>query len=148
MGFFGAFRRSELVAIHWEQVEFVPEGMEILISRSKTDQAGEGRICAIPYGDALLCPVRALKTWQERSNCQTGPVFRSLGKYEQINKNAIKTNQLNLIIKSLAKHCHLPNAELYSSHSLRRGFATEASKQGAPFGLSCVKAVGDMKGLC
>jgi integrase len=54
IGFFGAFRRSELVAICWEHIQFVPEGIEVLITRSKTDQDGEGQICAIPYGDKAV----------------------------------------------------------------------------------------------
>ena len=57
IGFFGAFRRSELVAIKWDNIRFLPEGIEILIPRSKTDQEGEGQICAIPYGNEQLCPI-------------------------------------------------------------------------------------------
>lgn len=132
IGFFGAFRRSELVALTWEAIHFVPEGIEILISRSKTDQAGEGQVCAIPYGDGTLCPVRALITWRDRS-CQSGFIFRQI-QGGQINPDSIKAPQMNILIKSIAKACQLPDAELYSSHSLRRGFATEASKQGVPFG--------------
>ena len=49
IGFLGAFRRSELVTICWEHIQFVPEGIEILIPRSKTDQSGEGQVCAIPW---------------------------------------------------------------------------------------------------
>jgi integrase len=48
MGFFGSFRRSELVGIQMDHITFVPEGMEILIPRSKTDPIGEGQLCAIP----------------------------------------------------------------------------------------------------
>lgn len=51
VGFFGAFRRSELVNIQREHITFLPEGMDILIPRSKTDPTGEGQSCAIPYGD-------------------------------------------------------------------------------------------------
>ncbi|MBS0357724.1 MAG: hypothetical protein JSS53_00420 [Proteobacteria bacterium] len=59
--FFGAFRRRELVSIRYEDLFFVLEGIEILIPRSKTDQAGEAQICAIPYGFGKLCPVNAIK---------------------------------------------------------------------------------------
>lgn len=31
VGFFGAFRRSELVGMQWEHVQFLPQGIEILI---------------------------------------------------------------------------------------------------------------------
>jgi integrase len=134
IGFLGAFRRSELVAICWEHIHFVPEGIEILIPRSKTDQSGEGQVCAIPFGDNVLCPMTALTTWREQSGYSSGFVFRQMTKSQQIKAEAIKPNQVNIIIQSLAKACRLPDAENYSSHSMRRGFATEASKKGASFG--------------
>jgi integrase len=134
VGFFGAFRRSELVFIRWEHIHFVPEGVEILIPRSKTDQDGEGQICAIPYGDKKLCPITALVAWRDQSSSQSGFVFLSIGNNEHLKEEAIRPNQINVIIKSVAKACQLPEVKLYSSHSMRRGFATEASKKGAPFG--------------
>jgi integrase len=122
------------VAIAWEHIHFVPEGIEILIPRSKTDQSGEGQICAIPYGDNTLCPVSVLIAWREQSGYSSGFVFRQMAKGSQINQEALKPNQVSLIIKSIAKASRLPDAEQYSSHSMRRGFATEASKKGASFG--------------
>ena len=49
-------------------------------------------------------------------------------------RRPIKPNQANIIIQSIAKACRLPDADQFSSHSMRRGFATEASKKGASFG--------------
>lgn len=132
IGFFGAFRRSELVALSWEHINFVPQGIEILIPRSKTDQEGEGQACAIPFGDAKLCPVTALMAWRDNST-QTGFVFRRANG-GNLSSESIRPNQINIMIKSLAKSCQLPDVKLFSSHSMRRGFATEASKKGAPFG--------------
>jgi integrase len=43
VGFAGAFRRSELVALDVEDLEEAPEGLLITIRRSKTDQEGIGR---------------------------------------------------------------------------------------------------------
>jgi site-specific recombinase XerD len=131
VGFFGAFRRSELTAIHLEHVRYVPEGAEILIPRSKTDQGGEGFTCAIPYGDEILCPVTALKTWCEKACITKGPIFRRITKGGNISHVAIDAHHINIIIKNIAHSCNLPNPEKYSSHSLRRGFATTASQQGA-----------------
>ena len=48
IGFSGGFRRSELVNIDYDDLEFVNEGVKIFIKRSKTDQSGEGMIKAIP----------------------------------------------------------------------------------------------------
>jgi len=133
LGFFGAFRRSELVNIHWEQIDFVPEGIEILIPRSKTDQAGEGQVCAIPTGHEQLCPVGALKAWQAVLDVNEGPVFRAIDRRGVIHDKALSPGSVNQIVKQLAQAIGLANARDYSSHSLRRGFATAASRQGAPF---------------
>jgi integrase len=135
VGFFGAFRRSELVSIKWSEITFVPEGMEVLVPRSKTDQSGEGQVCAIPASvNPLLCPVAALMQWQERSGNDIDYVFRQITAGERMLNAAIKPHQVNVIIKLIAMGCCLPDAESYSSHSMRRGFATEASRRGAPFG--------------
>ena len=133
IGFFGAFRRSELVSLTWENIHFVPEGVEILIPHSKTDQGNEGQVCAIPYGNDTLCPVSALLEWKNRSQAQSTYVFCRVNR-DSIGISSLNANQVNEIIKSLAAACELPNAESYSSHSLRRGFATEASRKGASFG--------------
>lgn len=133
IGFFGAFRRSELVNITWGSIRFVKEGIEILISRSKTDQAGEGQVCAIPYGDDILCPVSALIAWRDRSNCQADHhVFRHI-KFDEVSNKRIQPRQVNMLIKRIAEDCHIHDAKSYSSHSFRRGFATEASKKNVPF---------------
>jgi site-specific recombinase XerD len=50
LGFAGAFRRSELVAIKFEQLTFSREGLIIFLPSSKSDQLGEGEYLAIPYG--------------------------------------------------------------------------------------------------
>ncbi|MFM8454897.1 MAG: site-specific integrase [Gammaproteobacteria bacterium] len=118
IGFFGAFRRSELVAIEYEHLTWVEQGLEILIPRSKTDAFGQGSICAIPYGKAPLCAVSALKAWLEYSEIKTGPVFK------------LNDKSISDIIKRLAKAINLPHWEEYSGHSLRRGLATAAARAG------------------
>ena len=42
LGFAGAFRRSELVALQAEDLTEVPDGLRVLIRHSKTDQEGQG----------------------------------------------------------------------------------------------------------
>ena len=62
MGFAGALRRSELVALDVEHITWTRAGMKSLIERSKTDAEGEGTEIAIPRGQANeTCPVTALK---------------------------------------------------------------------------------------
>jgi site-specific recombinase XerD len=133
IGFFGAFRRSELSAMQWEHINFVTEGVEILIPRSKGDQVGEGQVCAIPYGDDTLCPVTALKTWQDHSNQASKFVFCAINKHDQLHSDGLSKDGIGYIIKTMAMQCHLPQADKISGHSLRRGFATETSRKGASF---------------
>ena len=68
VGFGGGFRRSELVSIDYEDLEFVPEGIKITVKKSKTDQFGEGMIKGLPYfTNEIYCPVNNLKKWLEIS---------------------------------------------------------------------------------
>ena len=119
IGFSGGFRRSELVNIEYEDVEFVKEGVKIFIKRSKTDQSGEGMIKAIPYfNNNYYCPVLNLKEWVEVSEIKSGKIFD------------ISDKSVALIIKKYASLSGLdPNR--YSGHSLRSGFATSAAESGA-----------------
>ena len=64
VGFAGGFRRSELVAITRNDVEFVKEGVKIFVKKSKSDQSGEGMVKAIPSFKYIeYCPVENLKNW-------------------------------------------------------------------------------------
>ena len=121
LGFSGGFRRSELVNIHHEDVEFVPEGMKILIKRSKTDQSGEGVFKAIPYFDNQeFCPVLTLKDYISKKI--------SINSEDKIFE--ISDKSVALIIKKYADKAGL-DASKYAGHSLRSGFATTAAEFGA-----------------
>jgi site-specific recombinase XerD len=119
VGFSGGFRRSELVNIEYDDLEFVNEGIKIFIKRSKTDQSGEGMIKAIPYFDNNnYCPVISLQEWIDVSEIKSGKIFK------------ISDRSVALIIKKYASLSGLdPNR--YSGHSLRSGFATSAAESGA-----------------
>lgn len=131
IGFFGALRRSELVTLNWEDIHFEEEGISIKIKRSKTDQTGEGQLCAIPYGRGELCAVHALQQW-EAASCKVGPIFRAINKHQQIQHKPLTPLSVNHILKKLAIEVGLPYPDTYSGHSLRRGFASAASKKGVP----------------
>ena len=121
IGFAGGFRRSELVNIDYEDIEFVNEGVKILIKRSKTDQSGEGIIKAIPYFDNQeFCPVISLKIYikEKFSDKNEGKIFD------------ISDRSVALIIKRYAKKAGLDSSK-YAGHSLRSGFATTAAEFGA-----------------
>ena len=117
IGFSGGFRRSELVAITKDDVEFVNEGVKIFVKKSKSDQSGEGMTKAIPsFKYVEYCPVNHLKNW----------IFE--------NKNnlvfPISDKNVALIIKKHALKAGLDHRK-YAGHSLRSGFATTTAELGA-----------------
>ncbi|MCH9734102.1 MAG: tyrosine-type recombinase/integrase [Actinomycetia bacterium] len=67
MGFAGAFRRSELVALTGADVALHPlDGLHVHIRRSKTDQEGHGRVHGLPRAeDASRCPPCAYVRWAQ-----------------------------------------------------------------------------------
>ena len=77
LGFAGAFRRAELVALTVADLTEVPDGLRVLIRRSKTDQTGEGQEIAIPRGYRLR-PVEAVQAWLDAAGITEGPIFRPI----------------------------------------------------------------------
>ena len=131
VGFGGGFRRTELISIDHEDLEFVPEGVKITIKRSKTDQFGEGMIKGLPYfTNEKYCPVINLKKWIELSNIKSGPIFRRFTKGSVLTNNRLTDQSVVLIIKDYLNLAGIDNKN-YSGHSLRSGFATVAAESGA-----------------
>lgn len=120
VGFAGGFRRSELVNIKLDDLEFTIEGLKIFIQRSKTDQSGEGMTKAIPYfKDKNFCPVVSIKNWIEIiKNKKNSLIFD------------ISDKMVALLIKKYLQKAGFDNTK-YSGHSLRSGFATVAADHGA-----------------
>ena len=131
VGFGGGFRRTELISIDHEDLEFVPEGVKITLRRSKTDQFGEGTIKGLPYfSNEKYCPVVHLKKWIKISNIQQGPVFRRFGKGSSLTTNRLTDQSVVLLIKRYLELAGIENKN-YSGHSLRSGFATVSAESGA-----------------
>jgi len=119
IGFSGGFRRSELVEVLIEDIDFVEEGVKILIRRSKTDQSGEGFVKAIPYfSNQEYCPVTNLKKLIKKLEINKGKIFNICDK------------SVALKIKKYAKLAGL-DYQKYAGHSLRSGFATSTAENGA-----------------
>ncbi|HQR02857.1 MAG TPA: site-specific integrase [Rhodocyclaceae bacterium] len=128
LGFAGAFRRSELVALDVADLQFVQEGLIAHVRKSKTDQDGNGRKVGIPYGRTHACPVKAVREWLDHAGITEGPVFRSVRKGGAIG-NRLTAQSVALVVKAYAQAAGLP-ASAYSGHSLRSGLATSAAQAG------------------
>lgn len=130
LGFAGAFRRSELVALDVGDVAVRREGLAVTIRRGKTDQEGVGRSVAICFGaDPACCPVRAVKAWLAMVGSD-GPLFRAINKGGAIGIERLSDKAVALVVKRTVQAAGL-DPRLYAGHSLRSGFATTAARNGA-----------------
>lgn len=129
LGFAAALRRSELVALDTTDLQFVSEGLVVHLRRSKTDQEGEGRKIAVPWGRTSACPVKAVQHWLEFAQITAGAIFRSVSKGGSINGERLSAQSVALIVKDYAQAAGLPASE-FSGHSLRSGLVTSAAMAG------------------
>ena len=131
VGFGGGFRRTELISIDHEDIEFVPEGLKITIKRSKTDQYGEGMIKGLPYfANKTYCPIVNLKKWLEISEIKSGPIFRRFSKGSILTEKRLTDQSVVLLMKEYLNLAGIEN-ENFAGHSLRSGFATVTAESGA-----------------
>ena len=130
VGFGGAFRRSELVALDVGDLTFDPvRGVVVRVRRSKTDQLGEGADVAIPFGSQPeVCPVRALEAWRVASGVEEGALFRAVDRHGKVG-GRLDGRDVARTLKELAARAGLASA-LVSGHSLRAGLATSAALAG------------------
>lgn len=129
LGFAGAFRRSELVALTVADLIEVEGGFRVTIHHSKTDQEGQGQEIAIPTGGKLR-PVEAVQTWLDAACITDGPVFRSVAKGGRVLPEALTGRSVANIVKAYAERAGL-DAATFSGHSLRAGFLTTAAEHDA-----------------
>lgn len=132
VGFSGAFRRSELVALRYDDMTCFESGVKLLIRRSKTDQESVGRAVFVPYARGSRCPVKALMNWLSVAGIVSGPIFRANNRHDQVvGDNALSPQSVALIVKSsvrmMAGHEAAKNV---AGHSLRAGYCTEAAAVG------------------
>jgi len=133
IGFAAAFRRSELVGLNCDDIEHVRQGIVLHLRRSKTDQVGQGRKIAIPFGRTRWCPIQHLTDWLAHAGIEQGPIFRSVNRHGHISVHGLSGEAVATIVKKRVKGAGFDPAA-FSGHSLRAGFATSAAMAGAsPF---------------
>ncbi len=134
LGYAGALRRSELVAIDHADLTFADDGLRLLIPRAKGDQSGKGVTLGIPHGATPdTCPVRALENWLRASSCSHGPVFVGIDKRGVFGLRALHPDAVRQILHKRVALAGLKVAkgERLSPHGLRAGFITQAYINGA-----------------
>lgn len=128
LGFAGALRRSELVALEMEDLVHQPGGALLTIRRSKTDPDGSGQTIGILNGSRIHVLDR-LTAWTDAAGITSGPLFRSVDRHNHVG-GALSDRSVARIIKRASDVAGLdPND--FSGHSLRAGFITSGVEAGA-----------------
>jgi site-specific recombinase XerD len=141
LGFAGAFRRSELVALNVEDLREDPEGLRVMIRRGKTDQEGKGVEKPVPHG-RFIRPVALIREWLDAAGITEGPVFRPVSRSGKVREAKGVSAQVGpkpprLTTQSVAdilkRYCTAAglDASMFGAHSLRAGFVTTAAERGA-----------------
>lgn len=129
LGFAGAFRRSEIVALDVADLAFTTDGLVVTVRRSKTDQVAAGETVGLPYGaNPATCPVRSVRAWLDAAGIVEGVAFRSVDRHGRVG-GALDGRDVARIVKRSAEGAGL-DASGYSGHSLRAGLATTAATVG------------------
>ena len=141
VGFYSFCRRSELLGMKFEHLNFGNDGIQVLIPFSKTDQTGEGRMIFLPSTNDAYCPVKALNNWLEVARIDSGSLFYKINKSNNIEKYTmnLKNRKISLtdtsfvlILKKRASDAGLEDCDKISGHSLRIGSITQARMNGVP----------------
>ena len=129
LGFWRGFRSDELCRLQIEHVQAVPgAGITLYLPRSKSDRENLGKTYQAP---ALLrlCPVQAYSEWLSASALVRGPVFRGIDRWGNLGEEGLHANSVIPLLRQALERAGIA-AEQYTSHSLRRGFATWAHRSG------------------
>lgn len=140
VGFAGAFRSAELVALDFGDIEWKGErGVVITVRRSKGDQHGEGRQVGIVAGRRKATdPVAALRAWLEAAAMGLpsldGALFSGVrvdrGTRKQFaTRKRLPAQYVWRLVKRTAEAAGL-DPERLGSHSLRAGCATQYAESG------------------
>lgn len=128
LGFAGAFRRSELVALEVGDIEEANGGALVTIRKSKTDQTGKGQVIGIPTGH-MIEPLKLVRRWLEGAGITEGPIFQRMNRHGQL-LGQMTPQGVALLIKDRAQAIGEDPA-LFAGHSLRAGFITSGVEAGA-----------------
>ncbi|MFE8070008.1 site-specific integrase [Marinobacteraceae bacterium S3BR75-40.1] len=130
LGFWRAFRSDELCRVRIDNLSIMTgAGMVLYLGRSKNDRQAQGRTYKVPALQQC-CPVEACQDWLDHLQQDTGPLFRGVDRWGHIAEKALHPNSVVPLLRQLLVDAGVASAETFSSHSLRRGFATWANASG------------------
>jgi len=136
LGFWCGWRGDELIRLQAENAKVMVENgrrvLHLYLPYTKGDRDAEGahwRLVELPQ----QCPVNAYLDWIEAAFIKEGPVFCAVNRWGQVSEKAIHSKSIIKMMRDAMVRSGMEpqEAESYSSHSLRRGFANFAIEQGA-----------------
>lgn len=139
VGFFGALRRSELVALDVvgsngvaggnvsgrSFVEIGPQGLVLHLTDTKGNAATQTVV--LPRRADELCAAAALERYIAAAGITNGPLFRAISKADRLLGRRLDAGSVRHILRERAGV-----ASVFSPHSLRAGFITSAANAKAP----------------
>ncbi|WP_407309571.1 site-specific integrase [Pseudomonas sp. nanlin1] len=129
LGFWRGFRSDELARLQVQDIQAnAGVGMTLYLPHSKADRQHVGTHYSTP-ALKTLCPVQAYIDWLTVAGIAHGPVFRKLDRWGHLAESSLNSNSLVALLRRIFAGAGVDPA-LYSSHSLRRGFATWAIANG------------------
>jgi integrase len=124
----GGRRRSEIQEASMEDLQKVDNGEYLYrVAKSKTDQKGKG--FSVPITGKAA---EALKEWLDKSGIKFGRIFRSINKSQALGESYHHMSLTEMFKRRIRQAGY--DESIYSLHSLRSGFVTEAGKQGCSLG--------------
>lgn len=136
----GGRRRSEIANL---RVEDLVEEEPVLVEPGNPDSMlmpclslhlGRTKTSDIEDNASVLLigrPVEALRRWLAESGISTGPVFRRIDQWGNLDRRGLTPQSVNLIVKARCEKAGL-DPDRFSAHGLRSGYLTEAANRGVP----------------
>lgn len=130
LGFWRGFRSDELSRIRVEHVQAkAGEGISCYLASSKGDRQNLGTTFKAP-ALSRLCPVDAYLDWIGAAQLDSGPVYRRVDRWGHVGESELHIDSVAPLLRTILRNGGLSSADLYSGHSLRRGFANWAATNG------------------
>jgi len=129
LGFASALRRSSLVGLNLEDIEFVREGLVISVRKEKQDQKARGRRAGVAFGEHLdTCPVEGLQAWIRVRGQEPGPLYLPV-LVGIVGARRLHPGVVARIVKEAGRRAGLEPSML-AGNSLRSGMISQALLHG------------------
>ncbi len=100
--------------------------LTVRLGRTKTTMADDDETVVL-----IGRPVMALKLWLAEAQITSGPVFRRIDQWGNVDRRALTPQSINLMLKNRCSKAGLDPVK-FSAHGLRSGYLTEVANRNIP----------------